>query len=118
MVVGIDKAGIKYLPSRSFFILSSKTVSDMVGECLESGIMRVLAEEVHFAEEFFRLESLEAGEVMQKFRTYGIKFAIVVSPQKMQARRFKEMVAEENRGKHFGVFTDRRKAEEWLLRGR
>src|SRR5512140_2286849 len=96
------------------FTLTSRTVADMISECLATGIMCFLAEEEHLAEEFFKLESLEAGEILQKFRNYGIRFAVVVSPDRLRAGRFREMVSEEKKGHWFSAFTQRVKAEEWL----
>ena len=106
---------LAFLPQEQF-VISSLTLKEIIGECISKGVTRVLADEGHLTEEFFCLETLEAGEILQKFRTYGIRLAIVVSPNRLRRGRFKEMVAEENQGDWFLTFTDRKKAEEWLCR--
>jgi hypothetical protein len=113
----IEQNGLKYLtfPSRMEERITSDTVADVISECLGANVLCVLADEKHLAEGFFALETLEAGAILQKLRTYGIRFAVVVSPARFRGRRFNEMVTEEKKGLWFSAFTDRRKAEEWLL---
>lgn len=117
MLLCTERNGAKYLTfsDEAGTRLSSRNVTDVISECLQTGITLVLAEETHLSDEFFRLESLEAGEILQKFRTYGIRFAVVVSPKRLRPGRFREMVSEESKGLWFSAFTDRREAEEWLL---
>ena len=113
----VERNGEKYLafPPEVQIRLSSRTVGDIIAECLATGSGSVLVTEEHLEDEFFKLETLEAGEILQKFRTYGIRLAIVVSPKRLRAGRFKEMAAEEKRGRWFSAFADKRKAEEWLI---
>lgn len=64
---------------------------------------------------FFDLSSREAGDILQKLRNYQIRLAIVcVNPADVQfSSRFGEMLAEESKGPHFGVFSSREQALDW-----
>ena len=56
------------------------------------------------------------GNILQKFRNYGIKVAAILPKEKFNKGKFSEMVAEENRSSEFRVFMDREAAEEWLIK--
>jgi hypothetical protein len=66
---------------------------------------------------FFDLSSGEAGEILQKFRNYRIRVAVVCAPGNVRfGTRFAEMALEETRGRHFGVVESRQAAQAWLSR--
>ena len=66
---------------------------------------------------FFDLSSGEAGSILQRLRNYGIRLALVCPPGSVRfSTRFREMLAEEERGSHFKVFEMRHAAREWLAR--
>jgi hypothetical protein len=70
----------------------------------------------HLPAAFFDLSSRQAGELLQRPRTYGIRLAVLVPPEGVAtSRRFGEMVAEERRGREFAVFNERPAAEMWLM---
>jgi hypothetical protein len=96
------------------FVLTTRTVTELIEMCLSEGISCVLAQEQHVPSEFFQLQTLEAGEILQKLRTYGIRLAIVVLKERHYSRRFQEMVAEQSGRGYFGIFTDKQRAENWF----
>jgi hypothetical protein len=64
---------------------------------------------------FFDLSSGVAGEALQRLRNYGVRLAVVVPPGwDGGSSRFGEMVAEERRGRDFGLFESRAAAVRWL----
>jgi len=64
---------------------------------------------------FFDLSSGEAGAILQKFRTYGIRVALVCPPGSVRfSGRFGELIAEENRSPYFRFFESVEAAREWL----
>lgn len=67
------------------------------------------------ADDFFRLKTQIAGEMLQKFINYYIKTAVVVPEQITNNERFSELASESNKGNHFGVFFSQEAAEKWLL---
>jgi Domain of unknown function (DUF4180) len=49
-------------------------------------------------EEFFDLSSGTAGAMLQKFRNYGVRIAVVRSQGLLLSSKFGEVIAEENLG--------------------
>jgi hypothetical protein len=71
------------------------------------------------ARRVLRLSSRVAGEVLQKLRNYRVRLAVVCTPGTVRfSSRFGEMLAEERRLPHFGVFDTRDEAIAWLCRPR
>ena len=56
----------------------------------------------------------EAGAILQKFRTYGIRVAVVRSPAMRLSRRFSEVIADESRGPYFRLFGEQDSAQKRL----
>jgi len=64
---------------------------------------------------FFDLSSGEAGEILQKFRQYRIRLAVVRPPGAVPfSSRFPELLAEESSKPYFGVFDSCEAAKKWL----
>jgi hypothetical protein len=113
----VDENGIDVVegaPEQPF--MSSVADADRVIEaCLSAGGRSVLLYAENLTQGFFDLSSGEAGAILQKLRTYGIRLAVVCDPDRVRfSSRFGEMVAEERRGPHFGVFDTRAAARDWL----
>jgi hypothetical protein len=86
--------------------------------CFSAGTRAALLYAENLPEAFFDLSSGQAGAILQKLRTYGVRLAVVSPPGRVRAStRFGEMVAEESRGRHFGLFESRDAAREWLAEG-
>ena len=90
-------------------------VLDLVGECVGQGATGVLIAAENLSEEFFRLRTGLAGEMVQKLQNYRIRFAGVISQEQAESGRFGEFVREANRGSGFRFFATRAEAEAWLL---
>jgi hypothetical protein len=63
---------------------------------------------------FFDLSSQVAGEILQKFRDYGVRLAVVCSPETKLSRRFPLLIEEEHRKPYFRLVHDRDSARAWL----
>jgi PadR family transcriptional regulator, regulatory protein AphA len=87
----------------------------VVAACFESGLKSVLLPGTSLPDKFFTLASGFAGQVLQRFRNYQIRVALVLASEHGGPQRFREMVAEENRGAAFRVFEDHSAATAWLL---
>ena len=91
---------------------------EIIGACFEQHTRAVLLYAENLTERFFDLSSGEAGAILQKFRNYRIRLAVVASPEGTpQSRRFRELTADERQGNDFRIFPDRMAAEAWLLSG-
>lgn len=67
------------------------------------------------SEDFFKLKTKLAGDIIQKFINYGIKAATIIPQETKQKGRFKEMAMETNKGNHFRLYGSKEEAEKWLL---
>jgi hypothetical protein len=89
----------------------------VVEACLSAGTDLALLHAANLGDAFFDLSSRVAGDVLQKLRNYRVRLAVVCPPGTVRfSARFGEMLAEERRLPHFGVFDTRDDALAWLLR--
>ena len=96
---------------------SPDDVADVIGHCAGEHVSRLLFYPENLTMRFFELGSGEAGAILQKFRNYHVRVALVVPSERDTGKRFREMAIEENRGVWFHVCDDREKALEWLAGG-
>lgn len=97
------------------FMLRAQDASRIVEACLSGRVRSALLYADNVTPRFFDLSSGEAGEVLQKLRSYRLRLALVCVPGSVHfSSRFGEVVAEERRAGYFGVFDTRAEALEWL----
>lgn len=104
-----------YLEGISGKIKNERDAVDVVALCGEHSTNRLMLHADNLTEHFFDLKTRVAGDILQKFVNYGIKAVLVLPFKAGKQGRFGEMAIEANRSRHFGVFYDRKDAEEWLL---
>jgi hypothetical protein len=86
--------------------------------CFSAGARAALLFAEDLPAAFFDLSSRQAGAVLQRLRTYGVRLAVVAPPGRVKAStRFGGMLAEQSRGRHFGLFETREAARAWLVEG-
>ena len=91
-------------------------VLDIIGSCFEHNTRSVMLYAENLTEQFFDLSSGEAGEILQKFRNYHIRVAVVLPKDESRLTgKFREMAAEENKADYIRFFEDRDSAEAWLI---
>jgi hypothetical protein len=113
----VDEGGAKFVEgSPDEHLLSGVADVDRVIEaCFSERVLHVVLYPRNLPDTFFDLSSGVAGAILQKLRQYGIRSAVVCAPGEVRfSTRFKDMVAEERRGSHFGVFETREEALAWL----
>jgi hypothetical protein len=94
---------------------SASEINLVIEACFSKGARRVLLYSSNVPPAFFDLSSGNAGTILQKLRDYHIRFALVVDSRPPAfSSRFGEMVAEEKRGRDFGLFDSRDAALDWL----
>jgi PadR family transcriptional regulator, regulatory protein AphA len=92
--------------------------TDVIGACFENGARAVLLYAANLPARFFDLRSGDAGVILQKFRQYRIRLAVVAAPDAPPlSRRFQELLIDEHRGTDFALLPDRAAAVAWLQRG-
>lgn len=113
----IEEGGVRIVEGDpdQCFIVRVDDVNRVLETCFSNRASRVLLYANNVTDRFFDLSSGEAGSVLQKLRNYGVRLALVCSPGSVHfSSRFGEMVAEERRGAHFGIFETRQAARDWL----
>jgi len=89
---------------------------DLVALCWEHDTNALMIHYEALSEDFFKLKTKAAGNMLQKFINYGIKAAAVIPKEIMEKGRFREMALEANKGNHFRVYEYKEEAEKWLLK--
>src|SRR4051812_32471869 len=95
------------------FMSGPADVDLVIEACFASGASSVLLFAENLPIGFFDLSSGQAGAILQKLRQYHVRLAVVGGSERFSSR-FGEMVAEESKHSHFGVFETRDAAREWL----
>lgn len=88
---------------------------DLIALGWEHETQAVLIHGEALSEDFFKLRTKSAGDMIQKFTNYGMKVAAIIPRETTQQGRFKEMASETNNGPHFRIYDRIEEAEQWLL---
>lgn len=97
------------------FMIKPEDASILLETCFSHETRNALLYAENLPAGFFDLSSGQAGAILQRLRNYGVRLAVVCAPGTEHfSTHFGEMVAEERRGRLFGVFPDRAAARNWL----
>jgi len=107
---------VEGVPARSF-LRTPADAERVLESCLSARTRTVLMYSSNLTPRFFDVSSLEAGDILQQLRAYGVRLAVVREPGSMApSRRFHELLAAERREHFFDMFDSRGAAVEWLTR--
>jgi hypothetical protein len=115
----VDESGVKIVEGMpdERFMSSVHDINRVIEACFSGAAEAALLYAANLTDAFFDLSSGEAGAILQKLRNYWIRLAVVCPAGSVQfSSRFGEMLADERRGRHFGLFETRQAAAEWLRR--
>jgi DNA-binding PadR family transcriptional regulator len=115
---------IKDIESKKYIELISTTeplstendALDLIALCWEHEANALMINNTALSEDFFKLKTKVAGNMIQKFINYGIKTAVIIPQDTIQKGRFKEMAMETNKGNHFRLYESKDEAEQWLIK--
>jgi len=82
----------------------------------ETGCSAMVLRKQQLAEDFFRLSSGLAGEVLQKFTNYHMRVAIVGDFSHYTSKPLRDFIYESNQGIQVGFWPTEEAALEWLER--
>ncbi|GMX61795.1 DUF4180 domain-containing protein [Paenibacillus elgii] len=88
---------------------------DLIARCFEHDTNLLVLHAEALSDDFFNLKTGLAGEMLQKFINYRVKAALIITNEQVVKGRFKELLAEANKGNDFRVFGSAGEAEAWLL---
>lgn len=89
---------------------------DLLSLCWEHEACALMIHYEALSEDFFKLKTKVAGNIIQKFINYKLKSVAVIPDEIIQKGRFREMALEVNKGNHFRMYGNKEEAEEWLLK--
>jgi hypothetical protein len=119
-LMSVEERGVTVVEGRPGvpFLSSADDAVRVLEACFSAGARAALLYAENLPAQFFDLSSGKAGALLQKFRTYGVRLAVVSPPGKNRpSTRFGEMVTEERRRRDFGLFGTRDAACAWLAKG-
>lgn len=113
----IEKNNKKYIlcDSDETPLSSEQDSLDLIAVCMENDTHLIMLQADVLTDDFFKLKTGLAGKVLQKFVNYQVKAAVILTNEQRITGRFKEFLAEANKGKDFRVFGSSEEAEIWLL---
>jgi hypothetical protein len=88
---------------------------DLVALCIENATNLLMIHYVALSQDFFKLKTKVAGNMLQKFINYNIKATAIIPDDILHKGRFREMALETNKGNHFRMYEKIEEAERWLL---
>jgi hypothetical protein len=109
-------AGARYVEGPAGELMRKVDDANLVIEaCFSASVRSALLYASNMPAQFFDLSSGEAGAILQKLRTYGIRVALVCPTATVRfSSRFPELIAEENRQPYFRFFESAEAARDWL----
>src|SRR5579871_5931457 len=112
-----EEAGVRFVEGSPDLPLMRRVedATTILEACFSARASGALLYPANLTAGFFDLSSGEAGAVLQKLRTYGVRLAVVCAPGEARfSRMFGEMASEEGRGGYFRLFESREGARDWL----
>lgn len=98
-VVGQNK-NIAYVQSEDIIITNVQSALDLMATVnYEAECSRIIIDKASVIEDFFKLSTCIAGEILQKFINYGVKIAIVGDYSSYTSKPLKDFIYESNNGK-------------------
>ena len=117
-LVTCERNGVSFVegPAEGELLLKISDWSRVVEACSAAQTRLALLHAANMTPQFFDLSSGEAGEIMQKLRSYRVRVALVCPAATTPfSTRFPELVAEENRLPYFRFFESAEAARDWLV---
>jgi DNA-binding PadR family transcriptional regulator len=113
----IEKNTKKYIEciSAEKPINTEKDALDLIAACGENDTNLLMLHAEALSDEFFKLKTGLAGMILQKFINYRVRTAVVLRGELKIIGKFKEFLAEANKGSDFRVFNNIAEAENWLI---
>ncbi|HMQ29398.1 MAG TPA: GNAT family N-acetyltransferase [Chloroflexaceae bacterium] len=113
----VEEAGILALEGEPAqpYLATAEDARRLVEACWSSGAGAALLYPPNLTPGFFDLSTGEAGAILQKLQNYRIRLAVVCPPGDVpMSSRFRELLAEAQGGRDFGLFPTREAARAWL----
>lgn len=95
-----DASRVAVISSAETALTDAQGAMDIIATAMEYDCTKIIVSKAAVSEDFFELKSGLAGEVLQKFTNYRIKFAIVGDFSAYDSKSLKDFIYESNKGGH------------------
>ncbi|MEZ5011731.1 MAG: DUF4180 domain-containing protein [Bacteroidales bacterium] len=99
-IVRINGTAIAEVVSDTIIIFETEDALDIMANASYMGSGSIILHEANINPEFFDLKSGLAGDILQKFSTYGVKLAIIGDFSSIGSKSLKDFIRESNRLGH------------------
>jgi hypothetical protein len=89
---------IAELTDDKFIIKEVQDALDLIGELGDHNCNRIIIRQNNFHEDFFRLKTKLAGDILQKFSNYNFKLAVTGDFAKYGSKSLIDFIRESNKG--------------------
>lgn len=96
--IEIGNVVISELTNENFVITEVQEMLDLMGDSGANNCYRLILDERNLHPDFFRLHTGLAGDILQKFSTYGFKLAIVGDFSRYTSKSLQDFIRESNKG--------------------
>jgi len=114
----VEKSNKKYIECSSAEtpIRMEQDALDLIAACGENDTNLLLLHAEALTDDLFKLKTVLAGMIMQKFVNYHVRTAVVLHEKLKITGKFKEMLAESKKSNDFRVFNNTAEAEDWFVK--
>lgn len=114
-VVERNKISVAVIESNEPVITDVESALDFIATIqYETGCHRIALNKAAIAEDFFKLSTRLAGDILQKFINYRVKFAIIGDFSHYTSKPLKDFIYECNHGQDIFFVSDEEQAVEKL----
>ncbi|MDF2567764.1 MAG: hypothetical protein K0R90_1220 [Oscillospiraceae bacterium] len=107
---------VALIQSNELIITDTQSALDLIATIrYETGCDRIALNKEAIIEDFFKLSTCLAGEILQKFINYSMKFAIIGDFSCYSSKAFKDFMYESNHGKDIFFVSTEDEAVEKLV---
>lgn len=116
-IVNENNQDIAIVASGIIILTDVQSALDLIATIgYETSCRRIALNKEAIAEDFFRLSTRIAGDILQKFINYNIKFAMIGDFSQYTSKPLKDFIYESNQGNHiFFVSTEGEAVEKLSL---
>ncbi len=98
-ITELNQVTVATITDASHRINTTADALDIMGNAQYSGADMIIAEQNHFHPDFFQLKTKLAGDILQKFATYGMRLAIIGDFTSVTSKSLNDFIYECNKGK-------------------
>lgn len=95
----VENVVIAELTEENYIISQAQDMLDLIGDAVSNNCNRIIIMERNLHENFFRLHTGLAGEILQKFSNYNFKLAIIGEFSKHMSKSIQDFIRESNKGR-------------------